>query len=118
MTDALQTQRRRRAPPSTVTHVAFGKCAVAFAPSHAHREVVLSIAKLAAGQQSYYLNSVAERTEEHYLGAREAAAHWVAWSQSSLGLVGEFVASVLHAVLEVRPPRTGEPLGRAQRRLP
>src|SRR4051812_1050932 len=95
-------RRRHHQSPHLLrsTHVAFGKCAVAFAPSHAHREGVLSIAKLAAGQQSYYLSSVADGTEEYYLGAGEAPGRWVASSQSSLGLTGEVVASDLHAVLE------------------
>ena len=39
--------------------------------------VMLSIGKLAAGQQEYYLRSVADGVEEYYLGSGEAPGRWL-----------------------------------------
>ena len=38
---------------------------------------VLSIGKLAAGQEAYYLSAVADGAEEYYLGAGEVPGYWI-----------------------------------------
>ena len=48
---------------------------------------VLSVWKLAAGQESYYLNSVAGGVEDYYAGG-EAPGRWIATSDRLLGLSG------------------------------
>ncbi|MGD9795946.1 MAG: MobF family relaxase [Acidimicrobiia bacterium] len=71
---------------------------------------MLSIWKLAAGQEAYYLNSVADGVEDYYTGG-EAPGRWTASSDRLLGLVGEVDADDLHTVLEGRDPNTGSRLG-------
>jgi conjugative relaxase-like TrwC/TraI family protein len=75
---------------------------------------MLSLGKLAPGQQQYYLATVAAGAEEYYTGAKEAPGEWTGRSAARLGLVGEVDAETLHLVLEGRDPRTGERLTRAQ----
>jgi conjugative relaxase-like TrwC/TraI family protein len=75
---------------------------------------VLSLGKLAAGQQQYYLETVARGAEEYYTGAREAPGEWAGLSAARLGLVGEVDAEALGLVLESRDPASGERLTRAQ----
>jgi hypothetical protein len=50
---------------------------------------VLSIGKLAHGQESYYLETVAAGAEEYYVGGGEAPGVWLGGSAVRLGLVGE-----------------------------
>jgi conjugative relaxase-like TrwC/TraI family protein len=61
---------------------------------------VLSVGKLAPGQQQYYLDTVARGLEEYYTGAKEAPGVWVGSGAPRLGLVGEVDAEVLGRVLE------------------
>ena len=75
---------------------------------------MLSLGKLAPGQQRYYLATVAAGAEEYYTGAKEAPGEWTGRSASRLGLVGEVDAETLHHVLESRDPWTGERLTHAQ----
>ncbi len=75
---------------------------------------MLSLGKLAPGQQGYYLDTVARGAEEYYTGAGEAPGRWVGAAAVRLGLEGEVDPQALHLVLEHRDPRTGEPLTRAQ----
>ena len=49
---------------------------------------VLSIGKLAAGQQEYYLRSVADGVEEYYLGSGEAPGRWLGRGAERLQLIG------------------------------
>ncbi len=65
---------------------------------------MLSLGKLAPGQQQYYLATVAAGAEEYYTGAKEAPGEWTGRSASRLGLVGEVDAETLHHVLESRDP--------------
>jgi conjugative relaxase-like TrwC/TraI family protein len=71
---------------------------------------VLSVWKLAAGQEAYYLNSVARGVEDYYLGG-EAPGRWVASSDRLLGLSGTVEAYDLHLVLAGRDPTTATRLG-------
>jgi conjugative relaxase-like TrwC/TraI family protein len=75
---------------------------------------VLSLGKLAPGQQQYYLETVAHGAEEYYTGAKEAPGEWAGLSAARLGLAGEVDADALGLVLESRDPMSGERLTRAQ----
>ena len=75
---------------------------------------VLTLGKLAPGQQHYYLDTVARGAEEYYTGGKEAPGEWVGRSAARLGLAGEVDAEVLRQVLESRHPTTAERLTRAQ----
>jgi conjugative relaxase-like TrwC/TraI family protein len=61
---------------------------------------VLSLGKLAPGQQQYYLDTVARGLEEYYTGAKEAPGVWVGSGSARLGLSGEVDAEALRRVLE------------------
>jgi conjugative relaxase-like TrwC/TraI family protein len=75
---------------------------------------MLSLGKLAPGQQQYYLDTVAKGAEEYYTGAKEAPGHWVGRGAERLGLNGEVDPGALGDVLRGRDPRLGIPLTRAQ----
>ncbi|MEJ7583588.1 MAG: MobF family relaxase, partial [Acidimicrobiales bacterium] len=68
---------------------------------------MLSLGKLAPGQQQYYLDTVARGAEEYYTGAREAPGQWVGAACTRLGLAGEVEAEELGRVLEHVDPKTG-----------
>lgn len=68
---------------------------------------MLSLGKLAPGQQQYYLDTVARGVEEYYTGAKEAPGQWVGSASSRLGLTGEVDAQELGRVLEHVDPKTG-----------
>lgn len=61
---------------------------------------MLSVGKLALGQQQYYLDTVARGLEEYYTGAKEAPGVWVGSGSARLGLAGEVDADALGRVLE------------------
>ena len=48
---------------------------------------MLSLGKLAPGQQQYYLDTVARGVEEYYTGAKEAPGQWVGLAAERLGLL-------------------------------
>src|SRR3954452_14852627 len=80
---------------------------------------VLSIGKLAAGQQEYYLRSVAAGVEEYYLGSGEAEGRWIGDAAGKLGLSGTVSREQLSAVLDGQHPQTGHALSSsARRKLP
>ncbi|MGQ0431526.1 MAG: MobF family relaxase [Microthrixaceae bacterium] len=68
---------------------------------------MLSLGKLAPGQQQYYLDTVARGAEEYYTGAKEAPGQWVGAGSVRLGLDGEVDAEELGRVLEHVDPKTG-----------
>jgi conjugative relaxase-like TrwC/TraI family protein len=72
---------------------------------------MLSIGKLGAGQESYYLEKVAEGAEDYYSGEREEAGQWLGDATAELGLTGEVSPDQLVAMLTGRNPATGDPLG-------
>lgn len=61
---------------------------------------MLSVGKLAPGQQQYYLDTVARGAEEYYTGAKEAPGEWVGTASAQLALAGEVDADALGRVLE------------------
>jgi conjugative relaxase-like TrwC/TraI family protein len=61
---------------------------------------MLSVGKLALGQQQYYLDTVARGLEEYYTSAKEAPGVWVGSCSARLGLAGEVDADALGRVLE------------------
>jgi len=56
---------------------------------------VLSLGKLAPGQQDYYLDTVAKGAEEYYTGAKEAPGEWHGSASALLGTLGHGVEVVL-----------------------
>lgn len=74
---------------------------------------MLSIGKLAHGQESYYLDAVANGAEDYYLGSGEAAGYWTGAGAQLLGLSGEVAPDDLRAVLAGRDPVTDAQLVRA-----
>ena len=79
---------------------------------------VLSMSKLAAGQQRYYLDAVARGVEDYYTDSGEAPGEWIGTASADLGLSGHVADSDLHAVLSGTDPRTLAALGRANQRVP
>ena len=71
---------------------------------------MLSIGKLAHGQEAYYLETVAAGAEEYYVGHGEAPGAWVGRSAARLGLTGEVAGDDLAALLVHADPTTGAPL--------
>jgi len=78
---------------------------------------VLSIGKLRAGAEDYYLGVVATGTEEYYTGAGETPGRWVGTSATRLGLAGEVDAIELRALLAGRHPRGDAPLAATHRKI-
>src|SRR5712692_1668909 len=75
---------------------------------------MLSLGKLAPGQQQYYLDTVAKGAEEYYTGAKESPGQWIGRGTVRLGLTGEVDPDALHDVLSSADPQTGAPLTRSQ----
>jgi len=71
---------------------------------------VLSVWKLAPGQELYYLEAVAKGVEDYYVGG-EAPGRWIASSNQLLGLDGIVEPDALHHVLAGHDPSTGTQLG-------
>ena len=74
---------------------------------------VLSVWKLARGQEAYYLESVAKGVEDYYVGG-EAPGRWTA-SSDTIGVAGEVSPGDLRAVLSGRDPSSGTRLGQPHR---
>ena len=70
---------------------------------------MLSIGKLAEGQEGYYLDAVARGVEDYYLDG-EAPGRWLGTATALLGLAGEVDSEALATVLDGRDPTTGIPL--------
>ena len=70
---------------------------------------MLSIGKLAKGQEGYYLDAVARGVEDYYLEG-EAPGRWLGTGTTLLGLEGEVDSVALAAVLDGRDPTIGTPL--------
>jgi conjugative relaxase-like TrwC/TraI family protein len=72
---------------------------------------MLSIGKMGAGQEGYYLGKVAEGAEDYYSGEGEAEGYWLGDAAEDLGLQGKVDADQLSAMLTGTNPASGEPLG-------
>lgn len=75
---------------------------------------MLSVWKLAHGQEAYYLNAVARGVEDYYVGG-EAPGQWIASSDTLLRLDGRVTPEALRALLAGHDPTTGTRLGRPHR---
>ncbi|HZK14982.1 MAG TPA: MobF family relaxase, partial [Solirubrobacterales bacterium] len=71
---------------------------------------MLSIGKLGTGQETYYLEKVAEGAEDYYSGEGEVAGQWMGDAAAELGLSGEVGGDQLTAMLTGRNPVDGSPL--------
>ena len=72
--------------------------------------IMLTIAKLGVGQESYYLSKVAQGIEDYYTGQGESAGAWLGRGAARLGLGGEVAGDELRAVLGGVDPVTGRRL--------
>jgi conjugative relaxase-like TrwC/TraI family protein len=72
---------------------------------------MLSIGKMGAGQEGYYLGKVAEGAEDYYSGEGEAEGYWLGDAADDLGLQGKVDADQLTGMLTGTNPASGEPLG-------
>lgn len=68
---------------------------------------MLSLAKLYAGQQQYYEDSVARGLDEYYAGVGERPGQWIGRGAELLGVSGELGGDELNAILDGRTPTTG-----------
>ncbi|HEY8640428.1 MAG TPA: MobF family relaxase, partial [Solirubrobacterales bacterium] len=71
---------------------------------------MLTIGKLGAGQERYYLEQVADGAEDYYSGEGEAPGHWSGDAARELDLEGEVGPDQLRAMLTGRHPGTDEAL--------
>ena len=71
---------------------------------------MLTIGKLGAGQERYYLEQVADGAEDYYSGEGEAPGQWKGDAASELGISGEVGPDQLRAMLIGHHPETDEPL--------
>ena len=72
---------------------------------------MLSIGKLGAGQERYYLDKVAEGAEDYYSGEGEAEGYWLGDGADFLGLDGKIEGEELIFMPTGRNPASGDPLG-------
>jgi conjugative relaxase-like TrwC/TraI family protein len=80
---------------------------------------MLSVSKLGAGQECYYLDAVAKGIEDYYSGRGESAGRWAGSAAGYLDLAKQVDATALREVLSGRDPHTGTPLGQLRRdRIP
>ena len=68
---------------------------------------MLSIGKLGAGQETYYLEKVAQGAEDYYSGEGEAEGQWKGAGARELGLENEVGAEQLTAMLTGLDPASG-----------
>jgi conjugative relaxase-like TrwC/TraI family protein len=66
---------------------------------------MLSIGKLALGQQRYYEQSVAQGQDDYYSGRGEAPGEWTGAGAGELGLSGRVSGAQFNALLEGQDPR-------------
>ena len=71
---------------------------------------MLSIGKMVAGAEDYYLGVVAQGKDEYYTGTGEAPGKWMGSGIGPLGLRGEVVPDDLRAILAGVSPEDGSPL--------
>jgi conjugative relaxase-like TrwC/TraI family protein len=60
---------------------------------------VLSIGKMVAGAEDYYIKTVASGREEYYTGTGEAPGQWLGAGRTEVGLAGEVTPDDLRSVL-------------------
>ena len=79
---------------------------------------MLSIGKLIAGAEDYYLEVVARGAEEYYTGAGEAPGYWLGEGAERFGLDGQVEPQQLRWLLAGRHPITGGTLPIRSSRAP
>ena len=79
--------------------------------------LMMSIGKLSAGQEGYYLAGVAHGVEDYYLEAGEVPGRWLGTGAATLGLAGDVDDDEFRAVLSGEDPSAGVRLRRANARL-
>ena len=81
---------------------------------------MLSIGKLGQGQESYYLEAVAQGVEDYYTSAGEPPGRWAGSAARELRVGGEVETDALRFALAGAHPRTGDPLAarRGSSRVP
>jgi conjugative relaxase-like TrwC/TraI family protein len=72
---------------------------------------MLSIGKMGAGQEGYYLGKVAQGAEDYYSGEGEAEGYWLGDGAEDLGLQGKVEPAQLASMLTGTNPASGEPFG-------
>lgn len=82
------------------------------------RPCVLSVSKMGAGQEDYYLGQVAGGGHEYYAERGESPGAWIGGGASDLNLGGVVSSDDLRAVLAGLDPTTGGRLGAANRKVP
>ncbi len=75
---------------------------------------MLSLGKMAAGQERYYTETVAQGREDYYLGKGEAPGRWLGRGPDELALQGEVSAEALGRLLNGSDPISGAQLGQLQ----
>jgi conjugative relaxase-like TrwC/TraI family protein len=75
-----------------------------------HGAVVLSIGKLAAGQERYYEQQVAQGLDDYFTGRGESPGRWLGRGAARLGLRGTVEDGELSMLMAGRDPRTGRTL--------
>jgi conjugative relaxase-like TrwC/TraI family protein len=78
---------------------------------------MLSIEKLSAGQESYYVHAVAYGEEDYYSERGEVPGRWVGAAAGLLGLAGQVDGDEFQSVLSGVAPASGERLRRANGRI-
>lgn len=73
---------------------------------------MLTIGKLAQGQERYYLDAVAGGAEEYYVSSGEAPGRWLGGGSRDLALTGEVAGQAFTRLLQAQDPTTGHLLGR------
>ncbi len=73
---------------------------------------MLSVAKIAPGQERYYERSVAAGIEDYYAGRGESPGIWTGRGAAALGLEGVVEDGQLHTLIQGDNPLTGENLRR------
>jgi conjugative relaxase-like TrwC/TraI family protein len=71
------------------------------------RRRVLSVAKLAPGQEAYYEASVARGLDDYYAGRGESPGSWVGVAAAELGLVGVVGDGALRTLMRGEDPVSG-----------
>jgi conjugative relaxase-like TrwC/TraI family protein len=75
-----------------------------------HRAVVLSIGKLAVGQERYYEQQVAQGLDDYFTGRGESPGRWLGRGAAALGLRGTVEDGELSLLMAGRDPSTGRTL--------
>jgi hypothetical protein len=67
--------------------------------------LMLSIGKLAVGQERYYEQQVAKGVDDYFTGRAESEGRWLGRGAAELGLHGRFEEGQLGVLMQGRDPR-------------